>query len=42
MSAFVVGIMIIMLFVGHTGMVLTNFTTLDSIKQKQVCPIPFC
>ena len=41
-SASVVGLMIIMLAVGHTVMIMTNFTTLDSIKTKGVCPMPFC
>ena len=41
-SASVVGLMIIMLVVGHTVMIMTNFTTLDSIKTKGICPMPFC
>ena len=41
-SASVVGLMIIMLAIGHTVMIMTNFTTLDSIKTKGVCPMPFC
>jgi hypothetical protein len=39
-SAGFVGLMIVSLFFGHTFMVATNFTTLDSLKQKTVCPIP--
>ena len=41
-SAFIVGIMIIMLAVGHTMYILTNHTTLMSMKLKKVCPCPFC
>lgn len=40
-SAGLVGLMIVMLWVGHTAMIMTNFTTLDSIKTKKTCPIPF-
>lgn len=40
-SAGFVGMMIIGLAVGHTMMIMTNFTTLDSIKSKRTCPIPF-
>lgn len=40
-SAGVVGAMIIMLWVGHSLMVATNFTTLDNLKEKRMCPIPF-
>ena len=41
-SASLVGLMILMLFAGHIFMVVTNYTTLDSVKRRQVCPIPFC
>jgi hypothetical protein len=42
MSAFFVGIMIVMLFISHTLMVFTNFRTLDGMKTHQMCPLPFC
>jgi hypothetical protein len=40
-SAAVVGMMIIALAISHTLMILTNYTTLDSLKTKRMCPIPF-
>ena len=40
-SAGFVGLMILTLSIGHTFMIATNFTTLDSLKRKQVCPWPF-
>jgi hypothetical protein len=40
-SAGFVGMMIVGLAVGHTMMITTNFTTLDSIKSKRTCPLPF-
>ncbi len=40
-SAAVVGIMIIGLTISHTMMILTNFTTLDGMKQKIMCHLPF-
>ena len=40
-SAAVVGLMIIGLTISHTFMILTNYTTLDSMKQKRMCPLPF-
>lgn len=40
-SAFFVGLMIIMLFITHTMMVLTNYRTLDSMKSGKMCPMPF-
>jgi hypothetical protein len=40
-SAFIVGIMIVALFISHTFMILTNHTTLMSMKQKRMCPFPF-
>lgn len=39
-SAGVVGMMIVGLGIGHTLMIATNYTTLDSIKTKKPCPIP--
>jgi hypothetical protein len=41
-SALVVGIMIVSLLFGHTIMILTNHTTLMSVKKSQACPMPFC
>lgn len=41
-SALVVGIMIIGLLISHTMMILTNHTTLMSMKLKRMCPVPFC
>ncbi len=41
-SAFFVGMMIIALLLSHTMMILTNHTTLMSMKFKKMCPIPFC
>lgn len=41
-SAFFVGIMIVVLFISHSMMILTNHGTLDSMKRKQICPMPFC
>jgi len=41
-SAGLVGLMIVGLCITHTFMVITNFTTLDSIKFKKMCEIPFC
>ena len=40
-SAFFVGMMILCLIVGHTVMIFTNFRTMDSMKTKKVCPLPF-
>lgn len=40
-SAGLVGMMIVSLWVGHSWMVATNFTTLDNLKQKMMCPLPF-
>jgi len=40
-SAGLVGLMIVSLCVGHTLMVSTNFTTLDNLKKKMMCPMPF-
>jgi hypothetical protein len=40
-SAFFVGLMIVMLFITHTFMVLTNYRTLDGMKTGKMCPIPF-
>ena len=40
-SALVVGMMIVALFISHTFMILTNHTTLMSMKQKRMCPLPF-
>ena len=34
--------MIIALWISHTMMILTNFTTLTGMKTKKVCPFPFC
>lgn len=39
-SAGIVGMMIVTLWAGHTVMIATNFTTLDSLKKKAVCPLP--
>lgn len=41
-SATFVGFMIIALWISHTMMILTNFTTLTGMKTKKVCPFPFC
>lgn len=41
-SAFFVGVMILTLTFGHAFMIMTNYTTLDSVKTKKCCPIPFC
>lgn len=41
-SAGCVGVMIVGLSIGHSLMISTNFTTLDSIKTRRACPIPFC
>jgi len=41
-SAFVVGIMIVALLISHTIMILTNHTTLMTMKLKRMCPFPFC
>jgi len=41
-SAGCVGIMIVGLSIGHSFMICSNFSTLDSIKSKRACPIPFC
>ena len=41
-SAFFVGIMIIALLITHTILVLTNYRTLDGMKSKKMCPLPFC
>lgn len=40
-SAFFVGIMIVILCCNHTVMMFTNYRTLDAMKQKQMCPLPF-
>jgi hypothetical protein len=40
-SAFFVGLMIIILFITHTVMGCTNYRTLDGMKTKKCCPIPF-
>lgn len=40
-SAFFVGMMIVYLLVAQTLLVLTNFTTLDGLKQRRLCPLPF-
>lgn len=40
-SAFFVGIMIVMLFISHTAMLLTNYSTLDAMKMRKICPMPF-
>jgi len=42
LSVFFVGLMIIVLFISHTIMMLTNHSTLDSMKAKKMCPMPFC
>ena len=41
-SAFFVGIMIIMLTITHSIMFFTNFRTLDGMKMRKICPMPFC
>lgn len=41
-SAFFVGLMILALTVAHTMYILTNHTTLMSMKMKKVCPCPVC
>lgn len=41
-SALIVGMMILALLVSHTMMILTNHTTLMSMKNKSMCPLPFC
>jgi len=41
LSAFLVGIMILMLLTSHTVMVFTNHRTLDSMKSGKMCPFPF-
>lgn len=41
-SATFIGTMIIALFISHTMMILTNFTTLTGMKKKSVCHLPFC
>jgi hypothetical protein len=40
-SAAVVGVMIVGLTISHTFMILTNYTTLDSMKQRRMCAFPF-
>jgi len=40
-SAFFVGLMILMLFLSHTVMMLTNYRTLDAVKTRKMCPAPF-
>lgn len=40
-SALFVGIMIVALLISHTMMVLTNHTTLMSMKMHKMCPLPF-
>lgn len=40
-SAFFVGLMIIMLLISHTLMILTNYRTLDGMKNGRMCPLPF-
>ena len=42
LSAGVVGMMIVGLTFSHGMMICTNFTTLDSMKQRRMPPIPFC
>jgi hypothetical protein len=41
-SACFVGIMILSLLICHTLMILSNHTTLMSVKQKSMFPMPFC
>jgi hypothetical protein len=41
-SALVVGVMIVILLISHSMMVVTNHTTLMTIKQSKACPLPFC
>jgi hypothetical protein len=41
-SALFVGLMIVMLFLSHTAMLLTNFGTLNAMETKGCCPLPFC
>jgi len=41
-SVFCVGLMIIILLFSHTLMILTNFTSLDGVKTRSICPLPFC
>jgi hypothetical protein len=41
-SALIVGLMIVSLLIGHSIMILTNHTTLMGMKQKKICPMPFC
>jgi hypothetical protein len=40
-SAFFVGLMIIVLLATHSVMAFTNYRTLDGMKTKKCCPIPF-
>lgn len=40
-SAGIVGLMIIALCIGHSFMVTVNFSTLDSMKTKESCALPF-
>lgn len=40
-SAFFVGLMIVVLWITHSLMILTNFRTLDGMKTKECCPLPF-
>lgn len=35
------GIMISALYIGHVFMSLTNVTTLESMKSRACCPVPF-
>ena len=41
-SALFVGLMIVILIISQTCLILTNFTTLDGIKEKRSCPTAFC
>lgn len=41
LSAFSVGMMIVTLSITHTIMMLTNWRTIDIMKSKTMCPIPF-
>ena len=41
LSASLIGLMIVALWFSHTVMILTNFTTLDSMKKRRCFPIPF-
>ena len=41
-SAFFVGLMILALWISHTAMIMTNHTTLMSVKTGHIYPLPFC